>query len=368
MSGCYDLLHAGHIQFFNEAKSRGGPGATLTVSFASEEVLWHHKRRRPSIPDGHKQVLISSLRMVDAVVLGTDTDTKGLDFKTWFLDTRPTMLVVTEDDKYAPAKRELCARINAEYIALPKTPPLIPPVSTTSLLMGICAPRTVPLRVDFGGGWLDVPRHKKGGGAVVNCAISPLVTLEDWAGYNLKSGLGGSGAYALLKGRNGVQAEVEDLGVGWQDPAVIEETGVCVWVSGDTPKLRFKSSGEWLRGKMAIWWTGEAHDTPGNADNKRNYADIEKAGKMCAEAVIGEDITALGKGISMSYHAQIGEGMKELPDIAGAVGWKYCGGGWGGYAVYVFHEMERRDEVCRGEGWKSIEPFCKEVGKQATWN
>ena len=48
VSGCYDIVHAGHIQFFEEARALGD---YLIVSFASEPVLWHHKQRKPSIPD-----------------------------------------------------------------------------------------------------------------------------------------------------------------------------------------------------------------------------------------------------------------------------------------------------------------------------
>ena len=35
VSGCYDILHAGHLQFFREARALGGENAHLTVSFAS---------------------------------------------------------------------------------------------------------------------------------------------------------------------------------------------------------------------------------------------------------------------------------------------------------------------------------------------
>lgn len=68
VSGCYDILHAGHIEFFNQARALG---THLTVSFASKEVLFRHKQRAPSIPDEHKKVLIESLRMVDKVIIGT---------------------------------------------------------------------------------------------------------------------------------------------------------------------------------------------------------------------------------------------------------------------------------------------------------
>ena len=300
--------------------------------------------------------------MVDSVVIGSDTRVKGLDFERWFLEHKPDILVVTEDDKFELVKRELCEKCGSRYVVLPKTPPNIPPVSTTSLLQGIRAPLQAPLRVDFGGGWLDVPRHSVGGGVVVNCSISPLVELEDWKGYEIRSGLGGSGAFAILKGLNGVEMEVEELGVGWQDPAVIEETGCCVWRSGREPRLWYKSGGEWLRGKMGIWYTGGQHDTPGNADNKRNYGKILGAGKKCEEGVRGEDVKVLGEGVMMSYEAQLGEGMEELPKVEGSVGMKYCGGGWGGYAVYLFEDVGRRDEVCKGDGWKVVEPYCKGVG------
>src|SRR5262245_9454722 len=67
VSGCYDILHAGHVQFFREARALGDH---LTVCFASTEVLWLHKRRRSSLPDDHKAALLAALEVVDDVVLG----------------------------------------------------------------------------------------------------------------------------------------------------------------------------------------------------------------------------------------------------------------------------------------------------------
>ncbi len=77
VSGCYDILHAGHLQFFEEARALGD---YLIVSFASAEVLWHHKRRKPSIPDEHKMALLKGLRMVDEVIIshGHNDHTGGL--------------------------------------------------------------------------------------------------------------------------------------------------------------------------------------------------------------------------------------------------------------------------------------------------
>lgn len=36
VSGCYDIMHAGHLQFFSEARALGD---FLIVSFASDDVL-----------------------------------------------------------------------------------------------------------------------------------------------------------------------------------------------------------------------------------------------------------------------------------------------------------------------------------------
>jgi cytidyltransferase-like protein len=102
-SGCYDILHAGHLQFFNQAKALGHH---LTVCFASDKVLWTHKQRRSSIPQEHKLALLQSLAMVDAVVIGENLGL-GLDFQDHFLQLRPNILAVTEDDRYGEMKRAL---------------------------------------------------------------------------------------------------------------------------------------------------------------------------------------------------------------------------------------------------------------------
>ncbi|MGA2507215.1 MAG: adenylyltransferase/cytidyltransferase family protein [Chitinispirillaceae bacterium] len=352
VSGCYDILHAGHVQFFNEAKALGDH---LTVCFASDDVLWTHKKRRSSMPQEHKQVLIQSLKMVDDVVIGQNFEL-GLDFKDHFLQIRPDVLAVTEDDLYGDIKRELCSQTGTQYCVLPKTPPKFTPVSTSKIVKWIRAPQEAPLRVDFAGGWLDVPRFSKKGGFIVNCSISPLVSLKKWE-YERCSGLGGSGAWALLNGEDGVASEL-DLGVGWQDPAIIQETGLCVWKSGLGPELYFKRNGEMLNGLMAILFTDKAHDTPGVAAGKRNYDFIYKAGQVGATAVLQEDVEKLAEAVRMSYKAQVEEGMDPLKQPEKCIACKYCGGGWGGYAVYLFPSRRDRDNFVNSHSpAKAIEPF-----------
>jgi len=353
VSGCYDILHAGHIQFFREARALGDE---LTVCFASTEVLWNHKRRRSSLPDEHKAAIIASLSMVDRVLLGEGAK-HGLDFEDHFLRLRPDILAVTEDDQYGELKRGLCAQVGARYHVLEKTPPTFTPVSTTQVVRLIRAPSHAPLRIDFAGGWLDVPRFARPGAHIVNCAISPLVSLRHWP-YRARAGLGGSGAYALLRGDDSVSSEL-NLGVGWQDPAVIFESGLCVWKSGPRPRLEFKRDGRVLRGCMALLWTGSPHDTPGVAHLNRDYDLIERAGNLAREAVLLENLQLLAESVRMSYRAQLGEGMEPLSDVCDALACKYCGGGWGGYAVYLFQAPAHRDRFAAQTGAVAIEPYLR---------
>lgn len=46
VSGCFDLLHAGHIQFLNEASAYG----RLFVSVGTDENLEHLKKSRRIFP------------------------------------------------------------------------------------------------------------------------------------------------------------------------------------------------------------------------------------------------------------------------------------------------------------------------------
>lgn len=354
ISGCYDILHAGHLQFFEEAKALGDH---LVVSFASSEVLWVHKRRKSSIPDEHKHALLQGLRIIDEVVVGRGLE-EGIDFRADFLRIRPDFLVVTEDDKYAGLKRELCEEVGAEYVVLPKTPPKFEPVSTTSIVHWVQAPAEAPLRVDFAGGWLDVPRFARAGEYIVNCAISPLVSLRDWP-YHKQAGLGGSGAWALLNGKDAVDSEM-DLGVGWQDPAVIRETGLCVWRSGMQPVLDFKQNGDFLTGCMALYWTGTSHDTPGVANHDRDLDLIAQSSRVAREGAMRRDISLLAEGISICHSAQLKEGMHPLPDIEGALARKYCGGGHGGYAIYLFPDPASREAaIAANAQFTAVEPFCR---------
>jgi cytidyltransferase-like protein len=345
VSGCYDIMHGGHVEFFRQARAQGD---YLIVCLPSDEVLFDHKKRRPFISLEHKVELVRAIRYVDEVVIGADRG-MGLNFKTEFLRIRPQVLAVTDDDRFETIKTELCREVGARYVRLPKELGF-EKTSTTDIYHRLRAPAEAPLRIDFAGGWLDVPRFSRPDGYIVNCAISPMVSLHQWA-YEKCSGMGGSGAYALLCGKDGVESELSN-NVGWQDPVIITETGLCVWISGPRPVLEAKLNPTFLAGHMAIHWTGLPHCTADLSHAERDYVKLAHAGRVAREGALNRDFARLCEGVSLNYQVQLAEGMAPLPSF-GERAVKYCGSGHGGYAVYLF---DRRPE---SPALTPIEPYMK---------
>ena len=181
--------------------------------------------------------------------------------------------------------------------------------------------------------------------------------------------MGGSGGWRVLNGWDPVASEL-GLGVGWQDPAVIAETGACVWKSGHKPVLDFKNTGSFLRGRMAVYDTRIKHNTPGLAGLTRDFTKIAKAARIARLGVQEQDVTVLAVAVQMSYQLQLEEGQAPLPDIGGQLAHKYCGGGHGGYALYLYETEEARNaalDAC--EDLYPIEPYCRTFGKdeQVEW-
>jgi cytidyltransferase-like protein len=102
VSGCYDVIHGGHIECFTQAKALGD---YLVISIASDNVLLKYKSRKSSIPVEHKKKIIESLNMVDEVVISDSTAMEGIDFIDHWTVIQPNILVATEDDKFKDDKK-----------------------------------------------------------------------------------------------------------------------------------------------------------------------------------------------------------------------------------------------------------------------
>lgn len=143
VSGTYDILHAGHVQFFKEAKEFGLKHASastkkvdLIVSICSAKNLLVYKKRKSSMPDDNKKVLIESIRYVDKVIFGND-DGGAWDFVPVILTEKPDYLLVTEDDKFALEKEKFCKDHGIKFAVLPKTPPTATQTCTSAIISNI---------------------------------------------------------------------------------------------------------------------------------------------------------------------------------------------------------------------------------------
>ncbi|WP_321428914.1 adenylyltransferase/cytidyltransferase family protein [uncultured Methanolobus sp.] len=68
-TGTFDLLHPGHIHYLSEAKKFGDE---LYVIVARESMIRH--KPRPIVPDGQRLEMVSSLKIVDKALLGSESD------------------------------------------------------------------------------------------------------------------------------------------------------------------------------------------------------------------------------------------------------------------------------------------------------
>jgi hypothetical protein len=55
--------------------------------------------------------------------------------------------------------------------------------------------------------------------------------------------------------------------------------------------------------------------------------------------------------------AATGAATAVLPAGVKPLAWKYCGGGFGGYAVYLFPDHAQRDAACQLPNFRAIEPY-----------
>jgi rfaE bifunctional protein nucleotidyltransferase chain/domain len=65
-NGCFDLIHAGHIQYLGEAKALGD---VLVVGVNSDASVGRLKTKRPIIPQDQRVKVLAALEMVSYVTI-----------------------------------------------------------------------------------------------------------------------------------------------------------------------------------------------------------------------------------------------------------------------------------------------------------
>ena len=96
----------------------------------------------------------------------------------------------------------------------------------------------------------------------------------------------------------------------------------------------------------------------------RDYVRISQSSLIARTGVLERNINTLAAGVALYYSVQLDEGMRPLPDIPNALAKKYLGGGYGGYALYLFPCRDDRDQAVKDNpAIKRVEPYCRQLFK-----
>ncbi|MDA0712342.1 MAG: adenylyltransferase/cytidyltransferase family protein, partial [bacterium] len=173
VSGCFDLLHSGHVAFFQSAAEYGD----LYVAIGSDRTIFELKGRTPVNSEAERLYMIQSLGCVHQAVISAGSGM--LDFEHELREIRPDIFVVNEDGDVAD-KQRLCESLGIDYVVLSRDPYRdLTPRSTTALR----DINRIPYRIDLAGGWLDQPfvsEHHPG--SVVTVSIEPTIEFNERSG------------------------------------------------------------------------------------------------------------------------------------------------------------------------------------------
>ena len=155
VSGCYDLLHSGHVEFFRQAAEYGD----LYVGIGSDETILHYKGHKTLYPEQERLFMVKAIRYVKEAYINQGSGI--LDFVPTLDIVKPDMLVVNTDGA-SEAKAQLCRERGMEYVVLERTPHEgMEARSSTSLKASLVhneEPATgLPTRLDLAGTWIDQP-------------------------------------------------------------------------------------------------------------------------------------------------------------------------------------------------------------------
>ena len=148
VSGCYDLLHSGHVEFFRQASQYGD----LYVGIGSDQTILGYKHHKTFYPEQERLFMVKSIKYVkDAYINAGDGI---MDFVPTIDIVKPDIFVVNADGS-SEAKRQFCQERGIEYVVLQRTPADgLTARSSTDIKDSTCQ---LPTRLDLAGTWIDQP-------------------------------------------------------------------------------------------------------------------------------------------------------------------------------------------------------------------
>lgn len=356
VSGCFDLLHSGHIAFLQEAATYG----QLYVGIGSDETIKNLKGRYPIYTQEERLYMIQALSCVHKVIVNTGNGI--LDFLPELDTIKPDILVVNEDG-HTPAKMELCTKRKMKYIVLKRIPHANLPKRSTTNLRTEC---NIPFRIDIAGGWLDQPYVSKyHAGPVLTISIEP--TIE----FNHRSGMASSTRQKAIElwktdlppkdpeqlakilftfdnppGKQEISGSQDSLGIVLPGLNKLNYKG-DYWPTS-IESVHDPNILTWIESHLNLVTLGPRISSFNVLDNTKINPEgaerLAEAAENCWKAILAMNLIDFGKYFRASFEAQIAmfpnmvdsEIFRIIDQYKDkAYGWKLSGAGGGGYLILV---------------------------------
>ena len=358
VSGCFDMLHSGHIAFFKEAATYGD----LYVGIGSDDTIGELKGRETINSEQERLYMINAIRYVKHAFVNSGSGI--LDFKENLITLLPDYFVVNEDG-FSPAKEELCTAMGIELVTLKRTPDVgLPARSTTGIRSaGNC---TLPYRIDLAGTWIDQPYVSKfHPGWAITLSLEPIIEYNERCGMSTSTRNAAKKIwpYRLPMDKPEKLAEIlfkfENTPGSTMISGAQDSIGICMpglarhYYDNAYWPLKFETDFSektltWLEDHlyMAMLWPREPDldllkETYITKENVKVLAD---AAESVWEAIMLRDLKKFAQGFLKSFHAQTTMFPAMVNDKVNAeiakykdkaLAWKLAGAGGGGYLILV---------------------------------
>lgn len=176
VSGCYDLLHSGHVEFFRQAAEYGD----LYVGIGSDATIQEYKHHKTVYSEQERLFMVKSIRYVKDAFINQGSGI--MDFIPIVDSLKPDILVVNEDggNEY---KKQFCAERGIEYLVLQRVPQEgLTPRSSTDLKK---TESQIPTRLDLAGTWIDQPYVScYAPGWAITISLEPMFEVRERCGLS----------------------------------------------------------------------------------------------------------------------------------------------------------------------------------------
>lgn len=186
VSGCYDLLHSGHVEFFQQASQFGD----LYVGIGSDATYLEYKHRKPMFPQEERLFMVRNVKAVKEAYINQGSGV--IDFLPTLDMVKPDIFIVNAEGG-SEAKRQLCQERGIQYIELQRTPHEGLQARSSSSLKAAMQQsenktedsKGIPTRLDLAGTWIDQPyvsMHHPGW--AITISLEPTFEIRDRCGLS----------------------------------------------------------------------------------------------------------------------------------------------------------------------------------------